>query len=158
MFWKIQTLHCVYWVWFGCHIHGLGPLKWVFSIHQCPAWNRRDLYPWPGGRTFQLLKYVDPHLMNEMNALEDSNPTLCLSGLVRISHTRFGTPKMGIFHTWVSHAQQKRLVPWTCRSNFSVAKVCGPTLDEQNECFGRFKPYIVSIGSGSDVIYTFWDP
>ena len=49
-------------------------------------------------------------------------------------------------------------VPWTCRSNFSVAKVCGPTLDEQNECFGRFKPYIVSIGSGSDIIYTVWDP
>ena len=64
--------------------------------YECPACNRRDLYPGSAGLTFQLLKYVDPHLMNKIDVLEGSNPTSCLSGLVRMLYTRSGTPKMDI--------------------------------------------------------------
>ena len=43
-------------------------------------------------KSLQSLKYVDPYSMTKIHALEDPNPTSCLSGLVRMSYTRSGTP------------------------------------------------------------------
>ena len=48
---------------------------------------------------------------------------------------------------------------WIYRLCFGVVKTCGPKwLDDPSGYFGASKSHIVSMGSGSEVIFKFRDP
>ena len=103
MFWKIQTLHHVYRVWFGCY-NVLGPLKWVFPMSH--AWVSR------------LKKFIfwSKNTLSERyrNAWNDQkNPNFDQKNPLRqtLNHLWLVSRQWG--HT-TSHIQNKRTILWRC--------------------------------------------